>query len=65
VSGEPLVPIPTEIKLDPAKVALGMRLFYDPRLSGDNTVSCASCHGLDHGGADRLAHSRGVGGREV
>ncbi|HEX5364395.1 MAG TPA: cytochrome-c peroxidase [Gallionella sp.] len=61
---EPIVPIPLEIKLDKNKVALGMRLFHDPRLSGDNTVSCANCHGLDHGGADHAIHSRGVGGQE-
>jgi cytochrome c peroxidase len=27
-----------------AKVALGRQLFFDPRLSGDNTMSCATCH---------------------
>lgn len=61
---EPIVPLPLEIKLDEKKVALGMRLFHDPRLSGDDTVSCANCHGLDHGGADHAVHSRGVAGRE-
>lgn len=30
--------------LDDRKVALGRRLFYDPLLSEDNTISCASCH---------------------
>lgn len=59
-----IVPVPLEIKLDPAKSLLGKRLFHDPRLSGDGTVSCASCHGLDHGGADHMPHSRGVGGQE-
>jgi cytochrome c peroxidase len=28
----------------PTRVALGKQLFFDPRLSGDNSVSCASCH---------------------
>lgn len=28
----------------PAKVALGKRLFFDPRLSGDGKQSCATCH---------------------
>jgi cytochrome c peroxidase len=31
-------------KLDSAKIALGRKLFYDPNLSLDNGISCASCH---------------------
>ncbi len=63
VGNEPIVPIPLEIRLDAKKVQLGMQLFHDARLSGDNTVSCASCHGLDHGGSDPVSRSRGVGGK--
>lgn len=59
---EPIKPIPIEIKLDAKKVALGERLFNDKRLSRDNTLSCASCHGLNTGGVDRLASSIGIGG---
>lgn len=33
-------------------VALGQRLFVDPRLSRDNRLSCASCHDTRHAGAD-------------
>lgn len=44
-------------------VALGSRLFHDPLLSGDGTVSCSSCHDLANGGDDGLARSRGVGGK--
>ena len=29
---------------DPAAIALGQRLFFDPRLSGDGTMACATCH---------------------
>lgn len=61
---EPISPIPLDIKLDPARVALGKRLFHEPRLSGDDKVACANCHGLNNGGADHVVHSRGVGGRE-
>jgi cytochrome c peroxidase len=43
-------------------VALGRRLFHDPRLSGDRTRSCATCHSLDHGGAEDRATSVGSGG---
>jgi cytochrome c peroxidase len=38
------VPVPVNNPLTPAKVELGRQLFYDARLSGDGTVSCASCH---------------------
>ncbi len=56
-------PIPAARGLDPARVALGERLFHDPLLSGDQTVSCASCHRLNSGGVDGLAKSVGVEGR--
>lgn len=46
------------------KVALGSRLFHDPRLSGDNSISCASCHLLNKGGVDNLATSTGVDGQK-
>lgn len=62
--GEPIVPLPQEIRLDIRRVTLGRRLFHEPRLSVDNTVACANCHVLDHGGADSTPHSHGVGGRE-
>ena len=60
---EPLAPVPTQIDVDPAKVALGERLFHDPRLSRDDTISCASCHDLVNGGDDGKVVSQGVGGR--
>jgi cytochrome c peroxidase len=59
---EPIKPVPTEIKLDPRKVALGERLFNDKRLSRDNTLSCASCHNLSAGGIDGAVASVGIGG---
>ena len=31
-------------KLSEKKIEIGRRLFYDPRLSRDSTISCASCH---------------------
>lgn len=39
---------------------LGRRLFFDPRLSGDGTVACATCHQLDHGGAEARVTSLGI-----
>ena len=41
----PLAPLPElSASLDPKKVKLGKKLFFDGRLSGDATISCASCH---------------------
>ncbi len=58
----PLQPLPVSAGADPAKVALGDQLFHDVRLSGDDTVSCASCHALDKGGTDHRTTSIGIGG---
>lgn len=55
----PIQPIPQRIDVDPEKVSLGRRLFHDARLSGDGTISCASCHALDKGGADGRRFSVG------
>ena len=41
---------------------LGLDLYHDTRLSGDNTLACASCHQLSHGGEDGTAHARGITG---
>jgi cytochrome c peroxidase len=61
---EPIKPIPLKVEVDSRKVALGKQLFHDPRLSRDNTVSCASCHDLSKGGVDGRKHSIGIGGAE-
>lgn len=45
-----------------ARVELGRRLFFDPILSSDRTVSCASCHRPEHAFADTVALSAGVSG---
>jgi cytochrome c peroxidase len=46
---------------NPAKVELGTKLFFDPRLSRSGTISCASCHNLGRGGADNIPTSIGHG----
>ena len=61
-SDEPIKPLPTEVRLDAKKVALGERLFNDKRLSRDSSISCASCHDLAKGGVDGLATGVGIGG---
>ncbi len=57
---QPLPPVPV---LSPEKVALGERLFFDKRLSKDNSIACASCHDFTRGGSDRLPVSIGVDGK--
>jgi cytochrome c peroxidase len=57
---EPIRPIPQSVALDARKVALGKKLFHEPLLSRDNTLSCASCHDLKKGGTDHRARSLGV-----
>lgn len=45
------------------KIALGQKLFFDPRLSVDGTVACASCHNPDRAFTDGRPTSVGVHGR--
>ena len=59
-AGEPVRPIDLDVQVDEAKAALGFALFHDPRLSVDNTVSCASCHALETAGVDNHQYSHGV-----
>ncbi len=56
-------PIPEKVDHDPAKAALGEKLYNDKRLSGDGTVSCASCHDLALGGTDQQVTSDGIRGQ--
>lgn len=62
-ANEPVQPVPSHIPVDSAKVVLGKMLFNDVRLSGDNTLSCASCHQLDKGGCDQKQFSDGINGQ--
>jgi cytochrome c peroxidase len=51
-----------ELKIDKAKAALGKRLFFDKRLSGDAAISCATCHNPEKGFSDGRALSKGYPG---
>lgn len=62
-ANEPVQPLMASIPTDPAKVALGFDLYHDTRLSGDNTISCATCHDLNTGGVDRKQYSEGIDGQ--
>lgn len=58
-------PLPEIIKdVSPAKVALGKRLFNDPKLSENNTIACSSCHILEKYGMDSMNTSVGVNGQK-
>jgi cytochrome c peroxidase len=59
------VPTPEDNPTTPAKVELGKLLFFDPRLSSDNQMSCATCHMPDKAFGDGLALSSGAGGRKL
>ncbi|MFN8396826.1 MAG: cytochrome c peroxidase [Bacteroidia bacterium] len=58
--GFPDVPFPADNAFTEARWRLGKRLFYDPVLSIDGTLSCASCHKTTHAMADSLPTSPGV-----
>jgi cytochrome c peroxidase len=60
---EPIVPLPDSVEVNMEKVLLGRRLYHDTILSGDGTISCASCHMLDHGGAEPRKTSTGIKGQ--
>ena len=62
---EPLKPLPPAPQQNPLRVELGRQLFNEPRLSVNNTLSCASCHRLESGGADTRAFSIGFAGQPV
>ncbi len=61
---EPITPIPQHISVNVKKASLGKELFFDTALSRDNTISCATCHDLQNGGDDGLAHSFGIHGQK-
>jgi cytochrome c peroxidase len=56
--------VPESNPLTEASVALGEKLFFDTRLSRDQTISCASCHDPARAFTDGRAVARGVGGTE-
>jgi cytochrome c peroxidase len=63
-AAEPIQPIERPTDLDHAKVELGKKLFFDPRLSKSGWISCNSCHNLSMGGTDNLVSSIGHGWAE-
>ena len=64
--GLPPLPVPEDNPLTSAKIALGKKLFFDRRLSLNNTFSCAMCHIPEQGfSSNELAMAVGIEGRSV
>ena len=55
------VPEPADNRVTPARELLGRTLFFDPRLSGSNWISCASCHNPGFAWSDGLPRAIGAG----
>jgi cytochrome c peroxidase len=53
--------IPADNAMTETRVALGRRLYFEPRLSKDGTVACATCHDVSRGFTDRRGTSEGIG----
>jgi cytochrome c peroxidase len=61
--GLPPVPVPEDNPMTAAKVELGKMLYFDKRLSKDNTISCATCHDPKLAWAEERPTSEGVEGQ--
>lgn len=60
----PKMEIPLDNPLTIEGVELGRRLFYEKRLSGDNSLSCGGCHFAAFGFSDPNRYSKGIDGTE-
>ncbi|MGZ0707557.1 MbnP family protein [Coraliomargarita sp. W4R53] len=56
----PMPSLPSDNPLLEERVALGQQLFFDPLLSKDNSIACASCHNPDNAFSDSKARSLGI-----
>jgi len=58
-----VVPTPIDNPQSMAKIALGRQLFFDKRLSLNETIACASCHDPQKAFTDQLPKSKGINGQ--
>lgn len=63
-AGLPAPRVPEDNPLTEAKIKLGAQLYFDPRLSRDNTVSCASCHDPNKGWSNGEPVATGIKGQK-
>jgi cytochrome c peroxidase len=59
------IPAPPDNPMTPAKIALGAKLFADPRLSGGGRKSCAACHRAERAFTDGRRRAEGAAGRPL
>lgn len=59
----PPVPVPPDNPQTTLKIQLGKELYFDTRLSKDNTISCATCHHPAMGWSDEGPTSKGIAGQ--
>jgi cytochrome c peroxidase len=52
--------VPDDNELTPARIELGRKLYFEPRLSADGSVSCATCHDVTRSFTDRRPVSEGI-----
>lgn len=60
MANEPLQPLPKNLKVNAAKVAIGQKLFNDKRLSADDTLACSGCHFANKAGTDNSRFAEGI-----
>ena len=60
-----VVPAPVDNAVTPVRIELGKNLFFDPRLSGSQWISCASCHNPALGWSDGLPTALGDGMKKL
>lgn len=63
-AGLPPVTHPKDNPSTPEKIALGKQLYFDPRLSSDNKVSCATCHDPAKGFSNGEQFATGIEGKK-
>ena len=60
------IPEPARNRMTPVGIALGKKLFFDPALSANNRVACATCHQPDKAFSDGLPLSdKGISGKKL
>jgi cytochrome c peroxidase len=64
LAGLPPMPVPADNPSTDAKISLGRQLYFDPRLSSDDSVSCASCHDPQKGWSNNEAVATGIRGQK-